>query len=80
MSKLTQYNTTDGGRENPCELVSAFMLWERDGGTLYSWLEQFDFDTREEIEKAIRLFIRTKSTWRKRTRTPQPCLPATLKL
>ena len=59
MSKLTQYNTTDGGRENPCELVRAFMLWERDGGTLSSWLEQFDFDTREEIEKAIRLFIRT---------------------
>lgn len=59
MSKLTQYNTTDGGRENPCELVSAFMIWERDGGTLSSWLEQFDFDTREEIEKAIRLFIRT---------------------
>lgn len=59
MSKLTQYNTTDGGRENPCELVSAFMLWEREGGTLSSWMEQFDFDTREEIEKAIRLFIRT---------------------
>lgn len=59
MSKLTQYNTTDGDRENPCELVSAFMLWEREGGTLSSWLEQFDFDTREEIEKAIRLFIRT---------------------
>lgn len=59
MSKLTKYNTTDGGRENPCELVSAFMMWERDGGTLSSWLEQFDFDTREEIEKAIRLFIRT---------------------
>lgn len=59
MSKLTKYNTADGGRENPCELVSAFMMWERDGGTLSSWLEQFDFDTREEIEKAIRLFIRT---------------------
>lgn len=59
MSKLTQYNTTDGGRENPCEMISAFMMWERDGGTLSSWLEQFDFDTREEIEKAIRLFIRT---------------------
>ena len=59
MSKLTKYNTTDGGRENPCEMVSAFMMWERDGGTLSSWLEQFDFDTREEIENAIRLFIRT---------------------
>ena len=59
MSKITKYNTTDGGRETPCELVSAFMLWEKDGGTLSSWLEQFDFDTRDEIEKAIRLFIRT---------------------
>ena len=59
MSKLTKYNITDGGRENPCELISAFMMWERDGGTLSSWLEQFDFDTREEIEGAIRLFIRT---------------------
>lgn len=58
-NKLTKYNTTDGGRENPCELVSAYMLWEREGGTLQSWLEQFDFETREEIEKAIRLFIRT---------------------
>ena len=59
MSKITKYNTTDGGKENPCELVSNFLLWEKDGGTLQSWLEQFDFDTREEIEKAIRLFIRT---------------------
>lgn len=59
MSKISKYNTTDGGRENPCELISAFMLWEQEGGTLSSWLEQFDFDSREEIEKAIRLFIRT---------------------
>ena len=58
-NKITKYKTNDGGRENPCELVSAFMMWERDGGTLSSWLEQFDFDTREEIEGAIRLFIRT---------------------
>ena len=57
--KIDKYNTTDGGTLNPCEMVSAFMLWERDGGTLQSWLEQFDFDSREEIEKAIRLFIRT---------------------
>ena len=58
-NKITKYKTNDGGRENPCEMVSSFMLWERDGGTLATWLEQFDFDTREEIEKAIRLFIRT---------------------
>lgn len=57
--KLTKFNTTDGGTQNPCELVSNFLLWEQDGGTLQSWLEQFEFDSREEIEKSIRLFIRT---------------------
>lgn len=59
MIKISKYNTTDGGTQNPCELVSAFLLWEKDGGTLQSWLEQFEFDSRDEIEKAIRLFIRT---------------------
>ena len=59
MNKISKYNTTDGGAQNPCELVSAFLLWEKDGGTLQSWLEQFEFDSRDEIEKAIRLFIRT---------------------
>lgn len=57
--KITDYNTTDGGKENPCELVSNYMLFEQDGGTLAGWLQQFDFDTRDEIEKGIRLFIRT---------------------
>ena len=59
--KITNLNTTDGGNINPCELVSKFLLWEQDGGTLQTWLEQFEFDSREEIEKAIRLFIRTVS-------------------
>lgn len=59
MNKITKYSTTDGGRTNPCELVSAYLLWEQDGGTLASWLQTFDFDTRDEIERAIRLFIRT---------------------
>ena len=57
--KIAQFDTTNGGALNPCDLVSNFMLWEQDGGTLQSWLEQFEFDAREEIEKAIRLFIRT---------------------
>lgn len=59
LNKITKYNTQNGGLQNPCDLISAFMLWEQDGGTLQSWLEQFEFDSREEIEKAIRLFIRT---------------------
>ncbi len=59
--KINNLNTTNGTTTNPCELVSNFMLHEQDGGTLQSWLEQFEFDSREEIEKAIRLFIRTIS-------------------
>lgn len=59
MSKISTYKIDNGSTSNPCELVSAFMLWEQDGGTLQSWLEQFEFDSREEIEKAIRLFIRS---------------------
>lgn len=58
-SKITQYNITDGGSENPCEMISDYMLYEKDGGTLQAWLEQFEFDSRDEIERAIRLFIRT---------------------
>lgn len=61
MKKITELELTDGGVQNPCELVSNYLLWEQEGGTLQSWLEQFDFDSREEIEKAIRLFIRTVS-------------------
>lgn len=61
MKKITEFELTDGGVQNPCELVSNYLLWEQDGGTLQSWLEQFAFDSREEIEKAIRLFIRTVS-------------------
>lgn len=60
-TKIQEYNAQDGGTTNPCELVSSYLLWEQDGGTLQGWLEQFEFDSREEIEKAIRLFIRTVS-------------------
>lgn len=57
--KISKLKTDGGSLANPCELVSDFLLWEQDGGTLQSWLERFEFDSREEIEKAIRLFIRT---------------------
>lgn len=59
--KISKLKIKSGDLQNPCELVSAYLLHEQDGGTLQSWLEQFDFDTREEIEKAIRLFVRTIS-------------------
>lgn len=56
--KIDDYKTQEV-TGNPCEMVSQYMLWEQDGGTLQTWLEQFEYDSREEIEKAIRLFIRT---------------------
>lgn len=59
--KIEKLNITNGTTANPCELISNYLLWEQDGGTLQSWIEQFDFESREEIEKAIRLFIRTVS-------------------
>ena len=59
--KITDYNTIPSNVESPCELVSNYMLFEQEGGTLQTWLEQFEFDERAEIERAIRLFIRTVS-------------------
>lgn len=56
--KIEQLNTKDGGTENPCELISNYLLHELDGGTLVTWLQTFDFDSRNEIEVAIRLFLR----------------------
>lgn len=61
MAKITELKTEAASGNNTCELVSKYMLWEQDGGTLQSWLEQFEFDSREEIERAIRGFIRTVS-------------------
>ena len=59
--RIEELKTTNGTAENPCELVGDFMLWEQNGGTLQTWLERFDFDERSEIERAIRLFIRSVS-------------------
>lgn len=58
-NKITKYNTGNATSDQPCTLISQYLLHEQDGGTLQSWVEQFEFDSRDEIEKAIRLFIRT---------------------
>lgn len=58
--KITQLKTDNGGDTNPCELVSKYLMHEEGkDGTLSTFLTQFEFDSREEVEKAIRLFIRT---------------------
>lgn len=56
--KINELKTNDGGRQNPCELVSRYLMHEEEGGTLASFLKTFDFDSRAEIEVAIRAFLR----------------------
>lgn len=56
--KIEQLNKKDGGTENPCELISRYLLHEQAGGTLVTFLQEFEFDTRHEIEVAIRDFLR----------------------
>lgn len=53
--------TDNGGGENPCTLISEYLLHEEAGGTLATFLQQFNFDSREMVEKAIRTFIRVAS-------------------
>lgn len=58
--KITELKTDNGGDTNPCELVSKYLMHEEgEDGTLSTFLTQFEFESREEVEKAIRLFIRT---------------------
>lgn len=56
--KIEELNTKNGGNENPCDLISRYLLHEREGGTLVTFLQEFEFDSREEIEKRIREFLR----------------------
>ena len=56
--KIEELNTKDGGNENPCTLISRYLLHEKEGGTLVTFLQEFEFDGREEIEKKIREFLR----------------------
>lgn len=59
--KFFDLKQDNGGAENPCQLISAYLLHEQEGGTLKSFLETFDFESREEVERAIRTFIRVVS-------------------
>lgn len=56
--KIDELNKTNGGTGNPCDLISRYLLHEREGGTLVTFLQEFDFDSRDEIEKKIREFLR----------------------
>lgn len=57
--KIEELNRKNGGTENPCDLVSKYLLHEQEGGTLITFLQTFEFDTRKEVEIALREFLRT---------------------
>ena len=59
--KFDDINRENGGQDNPCELVSRYLFHEEEGGTLRTFLETLEFESREEVERAIRIFIRTVS-------------------
>lgn len=54
MKKIGKILRNNSNRERPSDLVQMFDKAERAGGTLYDFLGQFDFDSREEIEQAVR--------------------------
>lgn len=57
--KIQELTNNNGDKTKPCDLVSEYLFHEEDGGTLATFLESFEFDSREEIAAAIRLFIRS---------------------
>ena len=54
MSKITDVCATNSTRESPSNLVALYIAHESDGGTLADFLTRFDFESREEIAKAVR--------------------------
>lgn len=52
--KLNEINSTNSTRDEASDLVKKYIIHELNGGTIYSFLSQFDFDSREEIIKAVR--------------------------
>ena len=49
-NEISKVSTAD----KPSELVARYLLHEQAGGTLYEFLAQFDFASREEIALAVR--------------------------
>lgn len=51
--KITDYNAKNSNSDRPSDLASAFIAASERGDTMVAFLSQFDFDSREEIERAI---------------------------
>ena len=51
--KITDYNAKNSNSDRPSDLAAAFIAASERGDTMVTFLSQFDFDSREEIERAI---------------------------
>lgn len=56
--KINKFKTTSDTDSQPCELIVAYKIHEMEGGDIRSFLRQFEFDTQEELEKAIKTLLR----------------------
>lgn len=57
--KLQDINSENSTNTNPCDLTSKFLMHEQDGGTMRTFVEQFECQTEEDIAKTARSIIRT---------------------
>lgn len=66
--KITKLNT-NSTPDNASELVTRYMLADEKGETLKMFLSQFDFESVQDVEQAIRLLCRAITTDRYMTQT-----------
>lgn len=81
--KITEYNSKNSNSDRPSDLAAAFIAASERGDTMVAFLSQFDFDSREEIERAIvelcRAMCDDKWLGSKQTQTSIPSMKCLLR-
>lgn len=81
--KITDYNSKNSNSDRPSDLAAAFIAASERGDTMVAFLSQFDFDSREEIERAIvelcRAMCDDKWLGSKQTQTSVPSMKCLLR-
>lgn len=81
--KITDYNSKNSNSDRPSDLAAAFIAASERGETMVAFLSQFDFDSREEIERSIvelcRAMCDDKWLGSKQTQTSIPSMKCLLR-
>ena len=81
--KITDYNSKNSNSDRPSDLAAAFIAASERGDTMVAFLSQFDFESREEIERAIvelcRAMCDDKWLGSKQTQTSIPSMKCLLR-